>query len=160
MQRILAFLITLLALSSGVPVHAANPAPVIDISLPLQDAPAKAVPPPAAEALPNGDHAHIALLLPLDSDSFGQAAEAVRQGAVAASAMQAAPQGPKPAGQMPATLPLQTYPTGDRMEDIVSAYRQALQAGAKIVVGPLTRHGVTALARSGLISVPTRALNA
>jgi outer membrane PBP1 activator LpoA protein len=41
----------------------------------------------------------------------------------------------------------------------VSAYRQALQAGAKIVIGPLTRNGVTALAKSGLVTVPTLALN-
>lgn len=93
-------------------------------------------------------NSHIALLLPLDSSAFGQAAEAVRQGAAAASLKQAAD-----------GLPLKAYPTGDRTEDIVSAYRQALQAGAKIVVGPLTRNGVTALAQSGLVAVPTLALN-
>jgi len=86
--------------------------------------------------------------LPLKSASFGPAAEAVRQGAVAASGI-----------RIPVALPLQVYPTGDQVEDIVSAYQQALQAGAKIVIGPLTRNAVTALAKSGLITVPTLALN-
>lgn len=105
-----------------------------------------APPPPTAVAI--GLNAHIALLLPLKSASFGPAAEAVRQGAVAASGI-----------QVPTTLPLQVYPTGDQVEDIVSAYRQALQAGAKIVIGPLTRNAVTALAKSGLVTMPTLALN-
>jgi len=61
--------------------------------------------------------------------------------------------------QIPAVLPLQVYPTGDQVEDIVSAYQQALQAGAKIVIGPLTRNAVTTLAKSGLVEVPTLALN-
>ena len=95
-----------------------------------------------------GQKPHIALLLPLNSASFGQPAEAVRQGASAAAGI-----------QIPAVLPLQVYPTGDRVEDIVSAYLQALQAGAKIVIGPLTRNAVTALAKSGLVTVPTLALN-
>lgn len=108
-----------------------------------------ALPPEAFTTPPREDQKpHIALLLPLKSASFGQPAEAVRQGAIAASIM-----------QIPAVLPLQVYPTGDRVEDIVSAYRQALQAGAKIVIGPLTRNGVTALAKSGLVTVPTLALN-
>ena len=109
-----------------------------------------APPPPTAVAIlqSSGLKAHIALLLPLKSASFGPAAKAVRQGAVAASIM-----------QIPAVLPLQVYPTGDQVEDIVSAYQQALQAGAKIVIGPLTRNAVTALAKSGLVEVPTLALN-
>lgn len=61
--------------------------------------------------------------------------------------------------QIPEVLPLQTYPTDDQVEGIVSAYRQALQAGARVVVGPLTRNAVTALAKSGLVAVPTLALN-
>lgn len=108
-----------------------------------------ALPPEAFTTPPkDGQKPHIALLLPLKSASFGQPAEAVRQGAIAASGIQA-----------PAVLPLQVYPTGDQVEDIVSAYQQALQAGAKIVIGPLTRNAVTALAKSGLVTVPTLALN-
>lgn len=186
MQRVLAFLIILFALSNGGCATTPSSAPVSDISIPQQSVQTKPVQPapairpaqpeqpiaktspliapqpPTAMGLPSNDNsnAHIALLLPLNSDSFGQAAEAVRQGAAAASVMHTTPQGLQPAGQIPATLPLRTYPTGDHIEDIVSAYRQALQAGARIVVGPLTRNGVTALAKSGLVSVPTLALNA
>ena len=109
-----------------------------------------APPPPTAVAIPqiSSLKAHIALLLPLKSASFGPAAEAVRRGAIAASGL-----------QTPAVLPLQVYPTGDPVEDIVSVYQQALQAGAKIVIGPLTRNAVTALAKSDLVTVPTLALN-
>lgn len=122
---------------------AAEKPPVETTPLILPSAP-KAVEIPRSDSLKT----HIALLLPLNSASFGPAAEAVRQGAIAAARM-----------QIPAVLPLQVYPTNDRPEDIVSAYRQALQAGAKIVVGPLTRNAVTALAKSGLVTVPTLALN-
>jgi len=101
---------------------------------------------PAPAAPKNKDH--IALLLPLKSASFGPAAEAVRRGAIAAAGI-----------QTPAVLPLQVYPTGDLVEDIVSAYQLALQAGAKIVIGPLTRNAVTALAKSDQVTVPTLALN-
>ena len=103
---------------------------------------------PASKALPGSSaNAHIALLLPLNSSAFGRAAEAVKQGFMAASAIQ------------PGTLPIKIYPSGDKVDDIVSAYGQATQAGARIVVGPLTKNGVTALASSQLVSVPTLALN-
>lgn len=131
-------------------------APAPAVSIPETEAPvaktfplAAALPPEAfTTPLKEVPKPHIALLLPLKSASFGPAAEAVRQGAVAASGI-----------QTPAALPLQVYPTGDQVEDIVSAYQQALQAGAKIAIGPLTRNAVTALAKSGLVTVPTLALN-
>lgn len=171
MQRFAAFLIILFAAFNSGCATSTTPAPVREgrpIAAPATSVPAPAASTPQAEtpvaqtfplavALPpetfttppkEGQKPHIALLLPLKSASFGQPAEAVRQGAIAASIM-----------QIPAVLPLQVYPTGDRVEDIVSAYRQALQAGAKIVIGPLTRNGVTALAKSGLVTVPTLALN-
>jgi len=133
------------ALAPAPPVPAALPEKQTAITTPLI-----APPPPTAVAIPQRSdlNAHIALLLPLNSTSFGPAAEAVKQGAIAASMV-----------QIPAVLPLQVYPTSDQAENIVSAYRQALQAGAKIVIGPLTRNGVTALAKSGLVTVPTLALN-
>lgn len=106
----------------------------------LSDA-AQTVEPPA-----NGKP-HIALLLPLKSDSFGPAAEAVRRGFMAAIEMQAA-------------LAATVYPTDDRVEAILDAYRHALQQGSKIIVGPLTKNAVTALAESGQVAVPTLALNA
>lgn len=171
MQRFAAFLIILFTAFNSGCATSTKPAPVREgrpIAAPAPSVPAPAASTPQAEtpvaqtfplavALPpetfttppkEGQKPHIALLLPLKSASFGQPAEAVRQGAIAASIM-----------QIPAVLPLQVYPTGDQVEDIVSAYRQALQAGAKIVIGPLTRNGVTALAKSGLVTVPTLALN-
>ncbi len=176
MQRIAAFLIILFAVfnsgcaTSTTPapvetrsvatstpppkIQAATPVPAVPTAQPEKQAaittPLIAPPPPTAVAIPQKSalKAHIALLLPLKSTSFGPAAEPVRQGAIAASGIQAQ-----------AVLPLQVYPTGDQVEDIVSAYQQALQAGAEIVIGPLTRNAVTALAKSGLVTVPTLALN-
>jgi hypothetical protein len=133
MQAILAFLLALATTFHILLAGAAEPEPV----------PAPAPPPAAAASTP-----HIALLLPLLSGSFGTAAEAVRQGVAAAEVM-----------NVPTLLPLKTYSTGDRPEDIVSAYRQALQAGARVVIGPLTRNAVTELAKSSLVTVPTLALN-
>lgn len=91
---------------------------------------------------------HIALLLPLKSQPFGRAAEVVRQGFMAAT------------DREKGTLPVKIYPTSDDVLDILTAYQQALDAGAAIVVGPLTRKGVSALASSKLVKVPTLALNA
>lgn len=172
MQRIFAFLIVLsaafnlgcastsqpapvrevLPVTPAQPAEVAQPAPPPASTVqPVVETPPPAASPLAADVKPQqaaGRNAHIALLLPLDSASFGPAAEAVKRGAVAASDM-----------EIPAALPLHIYPTNDRVEDIVSVYRQALQAGAKIVVGPLTRNAVTALSKSGQIGVPTLALN-
>jgi outer membrane PBP1 activator LpoA protein len=93
------------------------------------------------------ENAHIALLLPLKSSAFGPAAEVVRQGFMAGASAQ------------PGILPVIVYPSGGESEDILATYRQATQAGASIVVGPLTRNGVSALAASAQVDVPTLALN-
>lgn len=90
---------------------------------------------------------HVALLLPLNSAAFGRAAEAVKQGFMTAAGVEAG------------ALPVRVYSTGDQTDDIVATYGQATQAGARIVVGPLTKNGVTALAASKQVSVPTLALN-
>lgn len=91
---------------------------------------------------------HVALLLPLQSSSFGQAADVVRQGFAAAATREQA-------------LPIATriYSTTDDPLDILITYHQALDAGAILVVGPLTRDGVSALASSSVIAVPTLTLN-
>lgn len=88
---------------------------------------------------------HMALLLPLKSAAFGRAADAVRQGFVAAAGETA--------------KDIKVYATDDQPAGILSAYRDALQQGATMVVGPLTRSAVTALAASKLVAVPTLALN-
>jgi len=101
--------------------------------------------PQAAEA---GEAAHIALLLPLDSPAFAKHAEAVRSGFLAAAKVDGS-----------RTLPVRTYATGDEPQQVVEAYIKALGAGASAVVGPLTRDGVTAVAESTTVLVPTLALN-
>jgi outer membrane PBP1 activator LpoA protein len=91
---------------------------------------------------------HIALLLPLASPSFGRHAEALRQGFVAA------------AKGAPKTIPpIRVYPVNEDTLNVLAIYEQAVEAGAQLVVGPLTRNGVAALGASSLINVPTIALN-
>lgn len=91
---------------------------------------------------------HIALLLPLASPSFGRHADAVRQGFTAAS---------KTAGRgAPA---VRVYPVNEDALNVLTIYEEALESGAQVVVGPLTRSGVAALAASSLVKVPTLALN-
>lgn len=90
---------------------------------------------------------HIALLLPLKSAAFGQAAEVVQQGFMAA------------ANNQPLPIPIRVYECADESKDIVALYLYAIANGARAVAGPLTRDGVAALAASAGISVPTLALN-
>lgn len=95
-----------------------------------------------------GSYSHMALLLPLDSPDFARAADMVRQGfAAAASATAGAP------------YPTRVYATRADSDSILAAYENAVASGARVVVGPLTRDGVATLAVSGLVSVPTLALN-
>jgi len=106
-----------------------------------------------SEALAPGDEKpapHIALLLPLKSEVFGTAAEAVRQGFQAAAELEM---------QLPERLPVRVYSCFDEGKDIAALYRQAIAAGALAVVGPLTRSGAGALAAGQDIPVPTLVLN-
>src|SRR3954468_1851933 len=91
---------------------------------------------------------HIALLLPLASPSFGRHAQAVRQGFETAAK-----------GAPKTTPPIRVYPVNEDALNVLTLYEQAVQAGAQLVVGPLTRNGVATLAASSLITVPTIALN-
>jgi len=169
MQRFLTFLLMFFAVTlvacAGVPerpVSAESPPPVKARPAPQAEvtlSPLARLAPPAAAVvdlppqqldttLPAAsNNAHIALLLPLNSPAFGRAAEAVKQGFMAAAAVEAG------------NLPIKVYPSSDQTDDIVSAYGRATQAGARIVVGPLTKNGVTALAASKQVNVPTLALN-
>ena len=103
--------------------------------------------PEATEA--DRPEAHIAVLLPLKSSALARLAEAVRRGVWEAHRVHAGN-----------GLPLVVHATGEDPFDIVQAYERAVQAGARLVIGPLTRSAVTALAGSNLVSVPTLALNA
>jgi outer membrane PBP1 activator LpoA protein len=140
MQRLPAFLLTLLAILYGCAITFATRA---DNALPsaLQAAPAN-----PGDA--NPPKPHIALILPLKSDSFGAAAEITREGFIAAATRQGG-----------SRLPVKTYATTENKDEILAAYQLALAAGAQVVVGPLTRDGVSALATSDLVHVPTLALN-
>ena len=101
-------------------------------------------PAPAADEVP-----HIALLLPLDSKVFGRHAEAVKSGFLAAAKVQGGG----------AALPVRAYAVGDEPRATVETYIKALATGAKLVVGPLTRGGVTAVVQSAATLVPTLVLN-
>lgn len=91
---------------------------------------------------------HVALMLPLQSQSFSTAAETVKEGFVTAAKREPA---------LPLTI--RVYSTTDDPLDILITYHQALDSGAVFIVGPLTRDGVTALASSHVVEVPTLALN-
>ncbi|MDT8363697.1 MAG: penicillin-binding protein activator [Nitrosomonas sp.] len=91
---------------------------------------------------------HIALLLPLESSSLEQAALAVQKGFVNAAKL--SPE---------FTLEIIPYPTDGNAASVLSAYQQAVNNGAEMVIGPLARNGVDALASSQLVSLPTLALN-
>ncbi len=92
---------------------------------------------------------HVALILPLNSPSFARHADAVRLGFLAAAKIQSAD-----------SPPVRVYAAGEDTQNLLTVYAQAVEAGAQLVVGPLTRSGVTALAASSVVSVPTLALNA
>jgi outer membrane PBP1 activator LpoA protein len=105
-----------------------------------------AVPAPgAAEAAP-GSPVRIALMLPLHSESLGVAAQFVRDGFMAAYERDGA------------GFTVSVIETGGPGEDVAVAYAQA-QEQQDIVVGPLSRSAVTAVASGGKVRKPTIALN-
>ena len=110
--------------------------------------PASSSKPLVRTAEPQQAYAHVALLLPANSAAFGRPAEAVKNGFLAAAKAQ---------GRN--LLPIRLYPLTDDPQSAVAAYREALAAGARIAVGPLTRDAVTALAASQAVTIPTLALN-
>ena len=91
----------------------------------------------------------IALLLPLEG-SFKQAAQAVRDGFISAYYNQP---------ELRHTSQIRVYNTGGANANIVEIYRQAIDDGATIVIGPLKKESVDALVAYGKFAVPTLALN-
>jgi outer membrane PBP1 activator LpoA protein len=89
----------------------------------------------------------LALLLPLASPDFARPAEALKLGFMAAH---------KQSGE---NLAVGIFATDASSDSIVSAYDKAVKLGARLVVGPMTRSGVSALAASKRVSVPTLGLN-
>ncbi|MFB9291714.1 penicillin-binding protein activator [Pseudoduganella plicata] len=98
-------------------------------------------PPPAA-----GKTVRVGLMLPLRSETLGQAADALRAGFMAAWERDKA------------GFEVSVIETGDAPDEVLPAYQAALGAN-DIVVGPLARSAVTALAASPLVTKPTIALN-
>jgi outer membrane PBP1 activator LpoA protein len=106
--------------------------------------------PPASEGEPAApiagvktDGPAIVLVLPLASKSFGRAAEAVQAGFRAA------------AEQARTRFTLVAH--GDA--DVIEAFGKAKEAAPRVIVGPLTRDDVKAIAAGGLDLPPTIALN-
>ena len=110
----------------------------------------KSAEPPAPPTPPPAPERNIALVLPLDSKTYSRAADATREGFLAAAE----------AAKADNPLPVKVYPSDDSVHSLLDAYAHAVNEGASIVIGPITREGVTALARSGAVTVPTLALNA
>ena len=95
---------------------------------------------------PNLARVRVAVLLPLDSATLARAAGAVRSGFEAAYRHDRQ------------DLVIDVIATGDTSAAVLTAYADA-EPTHDIVVGPLTRSGVTAIAQRGAISKPTVALS-
>jgi outer membrane PBP1 activator LpoA protein len=100
----------------------------------------------AAPAARNGGGARIALLLPMNSPALGGAAEAVRAGFMASVERDGA------------GFQVDLVATGDNVDDTLAAYAQAAPSH-DVIVGPLARPAVGALAGGGAVGKPTVALN-
>jgi outer membrane PBP1 activator LpoA protein len=100
----------------------------------------------AAPQAASRDNVRIGLLLPLRSESLGQAAESLRAGFMAAYERDKT------------GFTVTVIETGDPAQDVLSAYANA-QEQQDIIVGPLARSAVTAVATSPLVRKPTIALN-
>ncbi|WP_109123816.1 penicillin-binding protein activator [Dyella sp. C11] len=94
--------------------------------------------------------AHIALLLPT-SGSLAAAGTSIREGFFAAYADSARNHTPRP--------PVRIYDSAGTAPGAIKAYQQAVNDGAQLVIGPLTRGEVSALFGLPQLPVPLLALN-
>jgi outer membrane PBP1 activator LpoA protein len=106
------------------PVVESAPAPLVPPP-PFTVTPAPTPPPPAGPAIARAAGNAIALILPLESPTYGRAASAVKAGFVAAAAR---------AG---ASARVQVISHGD--DGVLPAFAAAAQRGVALAVGPLTR---------------------
>ncbi|XLZ68839.1 penicillin-binding protein activator [Massilia sp. SR12] len=133
------------------PPKPAEPEAVVEtFAVPPQDAPRpsgimQVIPQPAGEATGQQPY-RIALLLPLRSDALGRAADALRAGFMAG--LERDSKG----------FAVTVVETGDQPQDVLAAYAAAQQQN-DMVVGPLARSAVTAIAGSQQVNKPTIALN-
>jgi outer membrane PBP1 activator LpoA protein len=118
---------------SGMPVPPAIPGPV-PLPSSARSSPQKPLP------------VRIGLLLPLQSAALSQAANVVRDGFFASYER-----------DKDERLSIHVIQTGDAVRDVLSGYLAAA-LDYDIVVGPLTRSGVTAIAQRGMLEKPTIAL--
>lgn len=100
----------------------------------------------AAAPAATGQTVRIGLMLPLRSETLGQAADALRAGFMAAWERDKT------------GFEVTVIETGDAPDEVLPTYQAALGQN-DIVVGPLARSAVTALAASPLVTKPTIALN-
>jgi outer membrane PBP1 activator LpoA protein len=106
------------------PVVESAPAPLVPPP-PFAVTPAPTPPPPPGPAIARATGNAIALVLPLESPTYGRAASAVKAGFVAAAAR---------AG---ASTRVQVVSHGD--DGVLPAFAAAAQSGVALAVGPLTR---------------------
>lgn len=99
----------------------------------------------------------IALILPLH-DRFAKAADAVRNGFLAAYYAQTAATARTGSAEVDAPV-IQIYDEGINPEFIDFIYEQAISDGAEFVVGPLSKEAVSRLAEREELPVPVLALN-
>lgn len=132
------------------PAPAYVPPPREVESAPVQTAPIQlpghesaSLPPAAARS---GGPVRVALLLPMNSPSLGAAADSVRAGFMASVERDGA------------GIAVDLIATGDSADDTLAAYSRAASSH-DVIVGPLARPAVSALAAGGTVSVPTVALN-
>lgn len=107
---------------------------------------------PAMEGAPSDAQrrfpSHIGMLLPL-SGRFAQAGEIIRDGLMAMN--YATAQELRPV--------IEFHDTGDDKDQAWQAYQQAIAAGAKFVIGPLSKDAVTYFSLAPALPVPVLALN-
>jgi outer membrane PBP1 activator LpoA protein len=92
--------------------------------------------------------ARLGVLLPLASPIFGGAAAAVKQGFERAAEAQ------------PAGFDITFYSATEEPYSIVAGFRQAMVDAPRLIVGPLTRNGVTEVVQRVQPGVPVLVLNA
>lgn len=122
------------------PANTTDPSPATDPS-PVVVSPVLDTNPGPVAPLPT----RIGLLLPLHSDTLGEAAQAVKDGFMAAHERD------------PGGVEVSVFDSGDSPQDILSGYAAAA-TDSDIVVGPLSRSGTTAVAQSDAVTKPTIAL--
>jgi outer membrane PBP1 activator LpoA protein len=122
---------------------AASETPAITAPATQVPVPEQPTPPPPPEPKPAPDPIPLALVLPLGSATYGRAAEAVRAGFVAAA---------------DATNEKYTV-IGHGDGDVAAAFAKARESGARVVVGPLVRDDLKAIASAEAELPWTIALN-